>query len=188
MRTEFGVPRSNCSCVNCQTNCRFMPGFLIPADLDRMIPAGADPLDWAERNLLASPGALVSKGGHVVRIHTLVPAIKPDGSCINLADEGLCRIHETSPFGCAFFSCGPEVPNLANSGIIACALAGPESLYWRIWAHLDSIGRRQHAPEALRKRMAEAMLSEAEACAATLRRQGWTQDDFAKALRQELES
>jgi len=37
-------------------NCRFMPGFLIPADLTRIIPPGADPVIWAEANLLASPG------------------------------------------------------------------------------------------------------------------------------------
>src|SRR6266446_1724770 len=107
-RTEFGLERTTCACEVCKTNCRFMPGYLIPSDLDRMIPIGVDPLTWAEMNLLASPGALVMKNLQFFRIPTLVPSTKADGSCINLTPEGLCSIHETAPFGCAFFDCGPE--------------------------------------------------------------------------------
>ena len=33
MRTEFGVPRTACGCEGCTSNCRHMPGYLIPADL-----------------------------------------------------------------------------------------------------------------------------------------------------------
>src|SRR5208337_1439820 len=62
-RTEFGLERTACGCGACVTNCRFMPGFLIPSDLERMIPAGVDPYLWADKNLLASPGALVMKDG-----------------------------------------------------------------------------------------------------------------------------
>lgn len=154
-RTEFGVPRSQCACEGCVTNCRFMPGFLIPADLGRMIPAGAEPFTWAESNLLASPGAVVVKDGRVFRVHTLVPAVQADGSCIHLTG-GRCGIHETAPFGCAFFSCGPEVPGMSENGVIAVMRAGPGSLYQRLWAHLDAAGKRQAGPDVLRKRMAEA--------------------------------
>ena len=111
-RAEFGIARSSCACRDCQRNCRHMPGFLIPADLTRMIPPGADPFLWAEANLLASPGALVAKDGKLFRIPTLVPAVKADGSCIHLTGgkrNGKCAIHEIAPFGCAFFDC--KTPN-----------------------------------------------------------------------------
>jgi hypothetical protein len=134
-----------------------MPGFLIPADLDRLIPQGADPFTWAYRNLLASPGALVMKDGRTFRIHTLVPAVKPDGSCINLANDGLCTIHENAPFGCAFFSCGPEIPGMSQRGMYAVYSAAEDSLYNRLWRHLDARGKRQKSPDILRRRMAEEM-------------------------------
>jgi hypothetical protein len=108
-----------------------MPGYLVPADLGRMIPLecnrchrvmrdttacdGAcecgglihvcDPRTWAESNLLASPGALVLQGGKPFRIHTLVPARQESGACIHFTDEGSCAIHLVAPFGCAFFGC-----------------------------------------------------------------------------------
>lgn len=157
-RTEFGVPRSSCGCAGCVTNCRHMPGFLIPADLDRMIPDGTDPLAWAAEHLRASPGALVMKDGEAFRIPTLVPAPTEDGSCHNLTAERLCSIHEVAPFGCAFFSCGPEVPGLAAMGINAVAIAHRENaLYSRIWVHLYERGLRQQKAEVLRARMREAL-------------------------------
>ncbi len=152
-RTEYGAPRSTCDCHACVINCQNMPGFLIPADLARMIPEGADPFTWAEANLLASPGALAMRAGQLFRIHTLVSATKPDGSCIHLDSTGHCGIHENAPFGCAFFDCGEEVPGLAHAGMTEIMRAGPESLYWRIWEHLQARGKRQHPPEELRARM-----------------------------------
>jgi hypothetical protein len=133
-----------------------MPGFLIPADLDRLIPVGVDPLVWAETNLLASPGALVMKGLRMFRIPSLVPAIKPDGSCKNLTADGLCGIHENAPFGCAFFACGVERQGLANNGLQAVYSAffvDTDSLYRRIWTHLAEQGITQQAPEVLRAKM-----------------------------------
>ncbi len=157
MRTEFGVARSSCACSDCQTNCKFMPGFLIPADLDRMIPPCTDPFEWAHTNLLASPGALVMKDGRMFRIGTLVPVVKPDGSCAHLTAEGRCDIWEIAPFGCAFFSCGPEPVGLSHRGLHAVMTAGDESLYNRLWRYLDLRGKRQKAPDILRRRMAAAM-------------------------------
>ena len=61
MRTEFGAERTSCACEACRRCCRFLPAWLIPSDLERMIPAGADPSQWAEANLLASPGPLVEQ-------------------------------------------------------------------------------------------------------------------------------
>lgn len=158
-RTEFGVERTRCSCRDCQTNCRFMPGFLIPADLERMIPDGVDALQWAETNLLASPGALVVKGLQPFRILTLVPAVKADGSCMHLSGgkrNGRCDIHEIAPFGCAFFDCSQEREGIAAKGLIAIHSSGADSLYYRIWRHLDTLGKRQLAPEILRERMRTA--------------------------------
>lgn len=160
-RQEFGVPRTNCSCKECQLNCQHMPGFLIPSDLDRIIPANADPYNWAEKNLLASPGALVlqKSTGETFRIHTLVPAVKKDGTCINLKN-GLCTIHEAAPFGCAFFDCGPERENLSRKGLMEVAKAWKENaLYARLWKYLSAQKFTQKAPEVLRARMQVQMES-----------------------------
>jgi hypothetical protein len=67
-RTEFGYPRTNCACKVCKNNCRHMPGFLIPSDLERMIPHGVNPMQWAEDSLLASPGAIVVRNRELVRV------------------------------------------------------------------------------------------------------------------------
>jgi hypothetical protein len=160
MRLEFGQRRSICACDDCQKNCRFVPGYLIPSDLKRMIPPGADPLEWAERNLLASPGAVVSvRDGGLLRVPTLVPATRPDGACIHFNAEGRCDIHGIAPFGCAFFSCkqSREKGNsLSKNGIraVALALADPASLYCRILEHLQHKQLLSPSPEEKRMRMA----------------------------------
>jgi hypothetical protein len=135
----------------------FLPGYLIPADLDRMIPVGADPIGWAELNLLASPGAKVMQHGEVFRIGTLVPRTKPDGSCVHYQRRG-CDIWDVSPFGCAFFGCGAkEEDRLTNQGLMDTwrAQSDPGSLYSRIWHHLWDTGRRQDNAEEIRARMRE---------------------------------
>lgn len=158
-RTEFGWPRTTCDCKACQMNCRFMPGYLIPADLERMIPPGELPLTWAESNLLASPGALVIKDGKRFRIPTLVPAVREDHSCIHLL-EGRCNIHEVSPFGCAFFDCQSSRSRLAELGLIVLYEAwesyntGGKSLYCSIWKHLYKQDKVQQRAEVLRNLMA----------------------------------
>jgi hypothetical protein len=35
-RSEFGFERTVCACPECTHCCRHIPGFLIPADLDRI--------------------------------------------------------------------------------------------------------------------------------------------------------
>jgi hypothetical protein len=154
VRTEFGLARTECACPHCTQFCLFMPGFLVPSDLERMVPAGADPLAWAETNLLASPGALVMQGRHLFRIPTLVPAVRADGSCINF--DGACTIHAIAPFGCAFPSCSdpPEFEAAAAEALrtILCEHSDHATLYARVWNHLWDIGRRQLPPEELRKR------------------------------------
>lgn len=164
-RTEFGYERTSCACKNCTTNCRFMPGFLIPSDLERLVPKEFIEqenifaiCDWAESNLLASPGATAIRAGEIIRIRTLVPATKPDGSCMNLSEQGLCQIHENAPFGCAFFDCGPERGNLSQKGLREVMRAWEvPSLYSFVWLYLDEVGKRQHGPNVLRARMQEAI-------------------------------
>ena len=141
-RTEFGVARTVCSCGDCLLNCFFMPGALIPSDLERMIPAYIDPLTWAERNLLASPGAIVSKGGEVFRIPTLVPARGATGACIHLTTDGRCSIHPVAPFSCAFFDCGPDRrEEVGRQGLITIARAQHDrsSLYATVWEYLSKL-------------------------------------------------
>jgi hypothetical protein len=158
-RSEFGHSRTTCNCGICQMNCRHIPGFLLPSDLERLIPPGTDALEWAESNLLASPGALVKSGNRTFRIPTLVPATKPDGSCIHYTNDGKCDIHENSPFGCAFFDCnsGADSYLLSAQGLgkVLGAHLQISSIYAQIWAHLMKIGKQQRRPDALRRRMDE---------------------------------
>jgi hypothetical protein len=141
-----------------------MPGFLIPADLQRMIPVDADPREWADKNLLASPGALVADSvtGQMYRIPTLVPATKPDGSCANLTEDGRCSIHAISPFGCAFFDCGSgtlAAADLARKGLLAVQDsfedAAHRTLYRTLWTRLLMSGHTQRPAEELRKEMGD---------------------------------
>src|SRR5258708_24937566 len=60
--TEFGYARTICACHDCAAGCRHLPGYLIPADLERLhnyLAPAEDLLAWARGHLLASPGALV---------------------------------------------------------------------------------------------------------------------------------
>lgn len=83
--------------------------MLAPEDLTTIYEATKEPgehyFDWVTRSLLASPGALVGivSTGQTWRIPTIVPARQPGTSkCIYLSDDGKCKIHEISPYGCAF--------------------------------------------------------------------------------------
>lgn len=158
-RTEFGQKRTTCACNTCVTNCKYMPGMLIPSDLERMISGVSDVQRWALSNLLASPGALVRHGatGQVFRIPTLVPAVKPDGSCIHLTPEDRCDIHQIAPFGCAFFDCksDPSPSNsLSVSGMQAIMAAHANGdLYAQLWKYLWENDKRQYPADVLRHLM-----------------------------------
>lgn len=156
-RTEFGFERPSCNCADCRKPCTYIPGFLLPSDLERMIPFGADPFIWAESNLRASPGALASKNGQTFRISTLVPASNPDHSCIHYSALGGCAIHSIAPFGCAFFTphlptTTPDEHRLADRGLftVLLAIADPDSLYSQLWDHLYLKGLTTRPPEELR--------------------------------------
>jgi hypothetical protein len=161
MRTEFGVERFACSCATCRDFCRYMPGFLIPADLGRMIPTDSEPFAWAETNVRASPGALVEKAGARFRIPTLVMRLTAAG-CVQYA-EGQCQIHAVAPFGCAFFGCRSAASRLNTDVLSALGLRtvaeawnDPESLYRRLWEHLAAKHLTQAGHEILRRRLPRA--------------------------------
>lgn len=159
-RTAFGLPRTNCSCGECVGYCKVLPGYLIPEDLVRMIPAGADPLAWAREHLRASPGALVGNRatGHRWRIPTLVPARAESGACIFLDEQDSCRIHADAPFGCAFFDHAAERPGLSAAGLRAVdeAQHDLESLYHRLWHALHEEGLVSPPPEEGRARLSQS--------------------------------
>jgi len=111
-----------------------MPGYLIPADLNRIIPPDANPFTWAVQSLLASPGAVVARGGQCFRIPTLVPAVRHDGTCIHYTAGGRCAIYDVAPFGCRFFDhntppASVDPNDISRQGLIAiiedCQQDGP---------------------------------------------------------------
>ena len=152
-RTEFGHPRVSCDCKQCTDPCRFIPGYLIPSDLKRLIPDQLKPeeaLKWCEDHLLASPGAIVGNSvtGETKVIPTLVLASKSkqDPSCIFLDANRRCTIHDKAPFGCAFSKVCTLAPHdhwLSIQGLTTLAeeWAKPDSLYRIIWEHLNEIGK-----------------------------------------------
>ena len=163
MRFFMGHCRTVCNCELCAINCRFIPGYLLPKDLDKIATfLGYSKLsEFAEKNLLASPGAIVIKDGRLCRIRTLVPARNQSGWC-KFFDGSLCTIHPVSPFGCAFFDSHQEQ---SESNVISAeglqVIAGlwedqPRSRYCQIWNHLHVRGMRAPAPEECRKRMETA--------------------------------
>jgi hypothetical protein len=147
-RTEFGYPRSVCACADCTAGCRHLPGYLVPADLDRIrahLAPEEDLLSWARRCLLASPGALVARGGKRFRIPTLVPARRPDGACLFLTDAGRCVIHAVSPFGCAFFDVHQDIAegDARSAAGLQAVLSDwrADGPYAEVWRALDCLLR-----------------------------------------------
>jgi hypothetical protein len=164
-RTAFGMPRTRCHCAECVAYCKVLPGYLIPEDLGRMVPAGVDPLEWAKDHLRASPGAIVGdmSSGRRWRIPTLVPARAEGGACIYLDGHDRCGIHAQAPFGCAFFDhqSGGAAFSLQGLREVAAAMADPGSLYHRIWHALHAAGLTAPAPEEGRERMRQSATRQA---------------------------
>ena len=162
-RTEFGFSRTVCACHECTLYCRHLPGFLVPADLERLqqhLAPSEELRTWAPRHLLASPGALALRRGQPFRILTLVPARRPDGACLFLTDAEQCAIHAVSPFGCAFFDAhqpSAEADRRSQHGLQAVLEAwearGP---YARLWVELAGNGLAAPAPEVARQQLQRA--------------------------------
>jgi hypothetical protein len=165
-RTEFGAARLVCSCKTCVTNCRFLPGHLIPSDLRRLVPAGADLLPWAREHLRASPGTTVLRvygdgRQELFRIPTLVPVHRDDLSCHWLEDDR-CAVHAIAPFACAFFACSQsrsEADALSSAGLAAILAEDDEDagVYRSVWYALWAEGLQSPEPATKLAAMAAHM-------------------------------
>ena len=164
-RAEFGFERSVCACHECTANCKFIAGYLVPADIERISRSlgYSNVVTFALENLAASPGATVMNvEGHVFQIPTLVPQRRADGSCKFLDGQNRCTVHAVSPFGCAFFDAHQstdEADRKSSRGLQEVAgqwVAGRASLYAMLWRLLYSAGRRAIPPQVARRRMEEA--------------------------------
>jgi hypothetical protein len=91
-RKEIGFTRTTCGCKKCQVWCKHQPGFLVPSDLDRLIPQDEDPYQWAEKHLRASPGLRIVVSGLTVSIPSIVPAKQENGHC-HWFQGGNCLVH-----------------------------------------------------------------------------------------------
>jgi Fe-S-cluster containining protein len=162
-RTEFGFSRTVCACQECTLNCQHIPGYLIPADLERIqqyLAPAADIFIWAEQHLLASPGAKVMQQDKVFRIPTLVPARHSNGTCTFLTTENRCSIHAVAPFGCSFFDAHQsraESDRRSQRGLQAIMEAWSRlDLYALVWVALDLAGLQASAPEVCRQKLQQA--------------------------------
>jgi hypothetical protein len=165
-RTEFGFGRTICACRECTLNCHYIPGYLIPSNLERIkqhLSPRADLQVWARQYLLASPGALVLHQGRMVRIPTLVPARRPDAACTFLTDADRCAIHAAAPFGCAYFDAHQgtaESDRRSKRGLHAIIEAwGAREPYALIWMMLADAGLIAPPPEVARKQLHRAKLN-----------------------------
>lgn len=175
-REAYGQYRTVCACNDCTISCKFVPGYLIPADLDLInknvvkstkVALGEqydDLINWCLDNLLASPGALVVKAGIPFRVRTLVPARdKETGWCKFLkprstsSKELICTIHDNAPFGCAFFdshASNEKWQSLSAQGLQSIIIDRQQGgLYSRIWQALSVLNRCAPSPEQCREAM-----------------------------------
>lgn len=168
IRTEFGFDRTECACSKCAINCWFIPGYLIPNDLERIAEylGQEDLVDFALENLLASPGATVVDRGAVRRIRTLVQARRDDGACKFLDANNRCAIHKVSTFGCAFFDAhqSKEVADYrSGTGLVQIDAAWREDHpYARLWMLLETLGKVGPSPVAARARLEQALAAKKE--------------------------
>jgi hypothetical protein len=130
LREQLGFRRTVCGCAFCQAPCRHIPGALDVADLPRLCPADQDVFAWAERHLRA----LVDRPAP-----TLIPARQANGHC-HWHYEGKCAVHESAPYGCAFFDTHmneSEVERRWTATVQARQEdAANDGLYYRVWRHL----------------------------------------------------
>jgi hypothetical protein len=176
-RTEFGFYRTHCDCPECTRSCYYIPGYLIPADLERIhrhLASDQDLLCWAKQDLLASPGALVAQNGQMFRIPTLVPSRRPDGACVCLTDSDQCGIHAVSPYGCAFFDSHlalSEADRRSKRGLQAVLDAwNAGDVYAQVWLALAADGLMAPTPEVARRQLRQSIPDKAASASAAIRR------------------
>lgn len=133
--------RTTCACDQCKVPCRHMPGCLVPGDLEAIkeylhIKDGIEHTEWIYENFRASQGAKVLRKitgnptPEIREVPSIVPAQKPDGSCVFLDDHGRCEIHPVSPFGCAYHDMhmGAEDASERSSACVMSQMAALEKV------------------------------------------------------------
>jgi hypothetical protein len=159
-RNDYGFARTVCACDACKGNCAHLSGMVAPEDLRRWAREWQKPTpldDWLMYLFAASPGAKVLWHGEVVAIRTIVPARREDHGCTFWTPTGQCLIHETAPYGCAFFDehMSPEEGRRRSEIALVeilydWATAGAYSQLWhRLWQEY----KRVEAPEIARQRL-----------------------------------
>ncbi len=88
-KNGVGFTRTECACKECVRNCHFIPGYLVPSDIQRIANHlnETEIVRFAFDNLLASPGATIIANGEILQIPTIVPARRHDGACRFLKDD-----------------------------------------------------------------------------------------------------
>lgn len=139
MRKEFRLLRTTCGCPKCQLWCEHQPGYLVPSDLDRLIPADQNAFDWAEEHLRASLGFRTIVGPMILCIPSLVPAKQTNGHC-HWYSEGHCKVHDVAPYGCAFLDQHLTKQSAEKRNEAARESRGEafenQELYAALWQHL----------------------------------------------------
>jgi len=144
----------------CTSFCKTYPGFLIPSDVGPVLEAAqAKP----EEVLVASEGSLVIYRGEMQRLGTILPAHKPDGSCVFLDENDRCKIHAAAPYGCAytdFHMSDLEGRSVSAAGLQTLMEPSPElQEYRKIREQLQSAGKVAQPLAVRRQAMLELQAS-----------------------------
>src|SRR5262252_7432903 len=138
MQQLYGFTRTICACETCTDSCRHLSGMVLPADLALWSLDHPDDFHgWCLTHLAASPGALVLRAGQAERIRTIVPARLPGGACHWLTADERCAIHDSAPFGCAYFDCSQRGDEGAWRSQVGLALIAQDwhrqGAYSQLW-------------------------------------------------------
>jgi Fe-S-cluster containining protein len=142
-------PRTSCSCDKCRACCEHAPGRLIPEDIEH----------FEAKDLRASDGSVVLTPSGPLQVPTIIPAVQENGHCI-FYQNGLCAVHEHSPFGCAAVD-----PHMDERRALRRSQASLKAIlddvqndgpYHKLWMRLkpaeqSAAGRVQSMQDALRR-------------------------------------
>lgn len=108
MKKQGGYDRTTCACDGCRRHCRSKPGMLVPEDVvaitGELERRGLSPNEALARLRASTRTKLLDRRtGQEKTLRTVVPAQRPDGTCVFLTPDGRCDIHDVSPFGCSHF-------------------------------------------------------------------------------------
>jgi hypothetical protein len=105
-----------------------VPGRLAPEDLQY----------FDLKDLRASPGPIIQTPRGPQRVPAIVPAVKPDGSCI-FFNDGLCDVHEHAPFACACLDVHMADVSAELRSRMSIVANSESEEYLRVWERLEPI-------------------------------------------------